>query len=115
MKIFIVVLLVLLSFIDGKEVSSDDTVVSTNIVLDPPPASNMTVSVKWVFDSGINVTVASMTIVNLKSSQYAAVGLGQNVGMVSILLIYDPLFLLTLVTLHSPYALHIGNNTPLTL
>jgi hypothetical protein len=53
-------------------------------VLDPPPASNVTVSVKWEFNSGINVTVVLMTIINLKSSQYAATGLGQNVGMVSI-------------------------------
>ncbi len=84
MKFFITFLLIFLSFIDGKAVPLDDTIVSTNIVLDPPPASNVTVSVKWEFNSGINVTVVLMTIINLKSSQYAAVGLGQNVGMVSI-------------------------------
>ncbi len=84
MKFFITFLLVFLSFIDGNAVLLDDTVVSTNIVLDPPPASNVTVSVKWEFNSGINVTVVSMNIFNLKSSQYAAMGLGQNVGMVSI-------------------------------
>lgn len=84
MKIFIAALLLFLSFIDGNVVPLDDTVVSTNIVLDPPPASNVTVGVKWEFDSGINVTVVLMTILNLKSSQYAAVGMGQNVGMVSI-------------------------------
>lgn len=80
MKILIAILLIHLSFIDGKIVPLDDTVALPA----PPPASNVTVSVKWEFNSGINVTVASMTIVNLKSSQYAAVGLGQNVGMVSI-------------------------------
>ena len=84
MKILIPALLLFLSFIDGKVVPFDDMVVSTNLVLDPPPASNVTVSVKWDFNSGINVTVVLMTIINLKSSQYAAVGLGQNVGMVSI-------------------------------
>lgn len=83
MKIFIAILVVFLSVSDGKVVSSDDTVISTNIVLDPPPASNVTVIVKWEFDSGFNVTVVLMNIMNLKSSQYAAVGLGQNVGMVS--------------------------------
>lgn len=71
MKFLIVCLLIFLSFVDGKA--------------DPaPPASNVTVNVKWEFDSGFNVTVLLMTIVNLKSAQYAAVGFGQNVGMVSI-------------------------------
>lgn len=68
MKFVITCLLIFLSFIDGKA---------------DPSASNVTVSLKWEFNSGINVTVISMTVVNLKSAQYAAVGFGQNVGMVS--------------------------------
>ena len=84
MKFFIAFLLIFLLFIDGKAVPLDAMVVSTSIVQDPPPASNVTVRVAWDFSSGINVTVILMTINNLKSSQYAAVGLGQNEAMVII-------------------------------
>ena len=84
MKFFIAFALILLSFIDGKAVPFDAAVVSTNIVRDPPPAANVTVRVAWDFSSGINVTVVIMTINNLKSSQYAAMGLGQNQAMVNI-------------------------------
>jgi hypothetical protein len=86
MKFFIASLLVVLLFIDGKAVPLDAAVVSTNILQDPPAAYNVSVRVAWDFSSGINVTVVLMTIRNLKSSQYAAVGLGQNVGMVSTLI-----------------------------
>jgi hypothetical protein len=84
MKFFIAFLLIFLLFIDGKAVPLDATVVSTNTVRDPPPASNVTARVTWDFSSGINVTVVVMTIDNLKSLQYAAVGLGQNQAMVII-------------------------------
>ncbi|CAF0999963.1 unnamed protein product [Didymodactylos carnosus] len=43
MKFLITFLLIFLSFGDEKAVPLDATVVSTNIVLDPPPANNVTV------------------------------------------------------------------------
>ena len=84
MKFFIAFLLVFLLVIDGKAVPLDAAVVSTNIVRDPPPAYNVTVRVAWDFSIGINVTAILMTINNLKSSQYAAMGFGQNEAMVII-------------------------------
>ena len=86
MKIFIAFLLVFLSFIGGKVVPSGDTIVSSNPVFlnDPPAAYNVSVNVTWAFNSGINITNVVMTIHNLKSSQYAAMGLGQNQAMVNI-------------------------------
>jgi hypothetical protein len=86
MKVFIAFLLVFLSFSDGKVVPLDDTIVSTNPVVrdDPPAAYNVTVNVTWAFSSGINITNVVMTIHNLKSSQYAAMGFGQNQAMVNI-------------------------------
>ena len=84
MKFFIAILLICFLFIDGKAVPLDVPVVSTKIVRDPPPATNVTVKVAWDFSSGINVTVAVMTINNLKSSQYAALGLAQEQSMVNI-------------------------------
>ncbi|CAF1404957.1 unnamed protein product [Didymodactylos carnosus] len=69
---------------DEKAVPLDAAVVSTNIILDPPPANNVTVNVRWTFFNGINFTHVVMIINNLKSSQYAAMGLGQNQSMVII-------------------------------
>lgn len=84
MKFFIAFLLVLVSFIDGKAVPLDVSVVSSKTVRDPPPATNVTAMVVWDFSSGINVTVVAVNVNNLKSSQYLAVGLGQNEAMVNI-------------------------------
>ncbi|CAF1300125.1 unnamed protein product [Rotaria sordida] len=81
MKFFIAFLLIFLSFSDGKAIPLDPTIVSTNIALDPPPANNVTINVRWTFISGINITYVVMIIKNLKSSQYAAMGLGQNQSM----------------------------------
>jgi hypothetical protein len=77
MKFFIAFLLVFLSISDG-------TAVPTNIVRDPPGAYNVTVNVTWTFSSEAKITYVVMTISSLKSSQYAAMGLGQNQAMVNI-------------------------------
>jgi hypothetical protein len=80
MKIFITVLLAFLSFSDGQAVPLDPTVVK-----DPGPhATNVSVNVAWAFNSGINITVVEMSVNNLKSLQYAALGLGQHQAMVNI-------------------------------
>ncbi|CAF4234416.1 unnamed protein product, partial [Rotaria sordida] len=82
MKFFNAFLLIFFSFAGGKIVLLDDTVASTNIVGDsPPPAYNVTINVIWAFSIGINITNVVMTINNLKSSEYAAMGLGQNQSM----------------------------------
>ncbi|CAF1267253.1 unnamed protein product [Rotaria sordida] len=81
MKFVIAFLLIFLSFSDGKVIPLDAAIVSTNLVLDPPPAKNVIVNVTWTFISRINITYVNMTINNLKSSQYAAMGLGQNQSM----------------------------------
>lgn len=84
MKSFIAFLFVLVSLADGKVVPSDSSIVSVNTIRDPPPASNVTVNATWAFSSGVNITNVVMTIYNLQSSQYAAMGLSQNASMVNI-------------------------------
>ena len=84
MKFFIAVLLAFLSFGDGKAVPLDPAVVSNNIVQNADPhAFNVSVDATWAFSSGINITVVVMNIHNLKSLEYAALGLGQHQAMVS--------------------------------
>ena len=72
MKIFAACLLAFLAFSYGKPLR------------DPPPpsANNVTVNATWAFSSEAKITNVVMTVNNLKSSQYAAMGLSQNQSMV---------------------------------
>ena len=85
MKFFIAFSLVFFLFSDREALLSNAKVVFTNrLPNDPTPASNVTVNVTWTFTNEINLTNVVMTITNLQSSQYAAIGLGQNQAMVGI-------------------------------
>ncbi|CAF1608862.1 unnamed protein product [Adineta ricciae] len=81
MKYILLSLLVVLSLNVGKIAAFDARSTFNNFVRDPPPASNVTVNVTWVFIHKVNVTLVGITISNLQSSQYAALGLGQNQSM----------------------------------
>ena len=84
MKYILISLLVVLSLNVGKIAAFDARSISNSFVRDPPPASNVTVNATWVFISEVNVTLVRMTVSNLQSSQYAALGLGQNQSMVNV-------------------------------
>jgi hypothetical protein len=85
MKSFIVFSLVFLLFSDREASLSDAKVIHTKRVLNSPSgATNVTVNATWTFSDEINLTYVAMTIKNLQSSQYAAMGLGQNQAMVDI-------------------------------
>lgn len=85
MKFFIAFSIVFFLFSDREALLSNAKAISTNTgPKDPTPATNVTVNVTWTFNDGIDLTIVEMTIKNLQSSQYAAMGLGQNQAMVNI-------------------------------
>jgi len=56
------------------------------------PTADVSVNVTWTFSIGTNVTSVVMIIKNLKSAQWAAIGLGQSQKMVNITRIFLILF-----------------------
>ena len=107
MKILIVVLLIFSSFTDGRIVTLDSSAIAArrfpidnspetantptttaasplNAIELPSSTSDVTVNVTWTFTTGINVTHVVMVVNNLKSAQWAAIGLGQFKSMVTI-------------------------------
>lgn len=111
MKIIIVCLLIFISFTNGNdfvwELSADSisnetnttnsttsttttttttvattttTIVTTTTL---SPTATVGINVTWIFYSGVNVTYVEMTINNLQSNQWAAIGLGEQKAMVS--------------------------------
>lgn len=50
----------------------------------PSPTADVALNVSWVFHPVINVTVVRMAVTNLKSAQWAAIGLGMERAMVSV-------------------------------
>jgi len=87
MKIFIAFLLIFSSFSDGKNLGDPamPPALSSTAVPDDTTTTSafatVSVSVTWKFSSGINTTNVVMVIKNLKASQWAGVGLGQNQSM----------------------------------
>ncbi|CAF1234618.1 unnamed protein product [Adineta ricciae] len=67
---------------DAAAINTTTTVTTTTTtVTTPPPTSEVTVNITWSFASNTNVTSVLMTIHNLKTSQWVAIGLGQNIAM----------------------------------
>ncbi|CAF1289600.1 unnamed protein product [Adineta ricciae] len=72
------------SNIDVEDAAINTTTIVTTTtvtVTTPSPTADVTVNVTWSFASNTNITSVSMAIRNLKSSQWVAIGLGQNVAM----------------------------------
>lgn len=84
MKYFVAFLLVIFLFSGGITVPFESKEISNQIVNDPPHANNVIINARWVFNGQNNVTLVTMNVHNLQSSQYAAMGLGQNQSMVDI-------------------------------
>ncbi len=106
MKIFIAFLLILSLFSDGlnaQNTTTNSTTESTTVTTSSTtestttdstttlpttttssPTPGVAINVTWIFSSEINVTNVTMNIENLGSSQWAAIGLGQNQAMVNI-------------------------------
>jgi hypothetical protein len=105
MKIFIVFLVIFLSFSDGRDpipnenttsattnattsvttttTSVSTTTVSTSTTTTISPTADVSINVTWTFASETNVTSVVMIVKNLKSAQWAAIGLGQEQKMVN--------------------------------
>lgn len=89
MKVFIVFLLILSSFSDGKNLElADDLATSVllpvTIIQTSSSNADITVNVTWVFNRGNNVTNIGITVKNLQSAQWVAIGFGQNQTMVNL-------------------------------
>jgi len=59
------------------------TPIATSTITTISPTAAVSINVTWTFDSEINVTNVSMIVHNLKSSQWAAIGLGSHQAMVN--------------------------------
>ena len=59
------------------------TQTTTSGITTPSPTADVTVNVTWTFDSQANVTNVSITVHNLKSAEWAAIGLGLEQAMVN--------------------------------
>ncbi len=81
MKIFIVFLVLFLSFSDEREILRN-TALLTEIAT---PTALVGMNVTWTFSSGSNVTSVTMIVKRLDAGEWAAFGCGQNVGMVNII------------------------------
>ncbi|CAF0777541.1 unnamed protein product [Rotaria sordida] len=57
------------------------TSASGNTTQTPSPAASVSINVTWTFNNEINVTNVVMSVYNLKSSQWAAIGLGVKEAM----------------------------------
>ncbi|UJR36510.1 hypothetical protein I4U23_029231 [Adineta vaga] len=74
------------SSIDDEDSASNETTTTTtpsptSKTTTVSPTSQVTVNVTWTFTSGINVTNVLMSITNLKTRQWTAIGFGQNQKM----------------------------------
>jgi hypothetical protein len=72
----------------GTNPDKSDLQSSTKAIADTPapvpsPTADVGLNVSWVFHPVINVTVVRMAVTNLQSAQWAAVGLGIELSMVS--------------------------------
>jgi hypothetical protein len=81
MKIFIVFLVLFLSFSDGREILRN-TALLTDIAT---PTALVGMNVTWTFTSGINVTNVTIIVKRLDAGEWAAFGCGQHVAMVNII------------------------------
>jgi len=81
MKIFIAFLLIFSSFSDGKNIG--DPTVPPDDTTTTSAFNTISISVTWKFSSGVNITNVVVVIKNLKQSQWAGFGLGQNQSMVN--------------------------------
>jgi len=82
MKIFIAILLIISSFSDGKSIG--DPTVPPDDTTTTSAFNTVSISATWKFTSGANITNVVIVVKNLKQSQWAGVGLGQNQSMVNI-------------------------------
>lgn len=88
MKIFIPFSLIFFLFSSGITVPHESKLFHIGKFAGAPHAHNVTINVTWVFTSGANATNVMMTVHNLRASEYAAFGLGQNQTMVNIILFF---------------------------
>ncbi len=59
------------------------TTQTTSPITTTSPTAAVTINVTWTFDSETSVTNVYMVVRNLKSSQWAAIGLGSHQAMVN--------------------------------
>jgi len=81
MKIFIVFLVLFLSFSDGREILRNTALLAESAI----PTALVGMNVTWTFTSGINVTNVTMIVKRLDAGEWAAFGCGQHVAMVNII------------------------------
>lgn len=79
MEIFGVFLLLCVSFSSGKNLFEDTEKVIT------PPTALVRMNITWTFTSQTNTTSVVMIVKRLGAAEWAAVGLGQNTTMVSMI------------------------------
>ena len=89
MKFFIAFLLILLSVSDGRNLELADDLATTALLpvtITQTSSSNadINVNVTWAFNGRNNVTNVAITVKNLQSAQWAAIGFGQNQTMVNL-------------------------------
>lgn len=83
MKTSIVLLLLFLSYSDGR-IFLDNTI-SSKAINKALPIDLVGINVTWTFSSGINVTNVTMVVKKLETGEWAAVGLGQKQAMVNMI------------------------------
>jgi len=59
------------------------TPITTSTITTTSPTAAVSINVTWTFDSEMSVTNVYMVVHNLKSSQWAAIGLGSHQAMVN--------------------------------
>ncbi len=81
MKIFIVILVLFLSFSDGREILRNTALLPESAI----PTALVGMNVTWTFTSGINVTNVTIVVKRLDAGEWAAFGCGQHAAMVNII------------------------------
>ena len=79
MKLVIVFLLLCVSLSDGRNLLDDRTKVIA------PPTALVGINVTWTFNTQTNTTNVVMIVKRLAAGEWAAVGFGQYIAMVSII------------------------------
>jgi hypothetical protein len=79
MKLVIVFLLVCVSLSDGRNLLDDRAEVIA------PPTALVGINVTWTFNAQTNTTNVVVIVKRLAAGEWAAVGLGQHIAMVSII------------------------------
>jgi hypothetical protein len=88
MKISVVFLVLFLSFSNGSDFipdneTNDTTTATTSGTTTLPPITDISVNVTWTYSNATNITSFIMTVKNLKASEWAAIGFGQQQLMVN--------------------------------